>query len=365
MNPKWFNKDKDEWLRHIISVHFNPKEGTPYWLRFQRERGIDALREINCTDDLLKLGPMDERKFAELPIEEFIPKYLLENKSQILTAETGCTTGVVKHAAYSVSEFRQSFSDFFYSVAVKRDFPGHLNWLFAGPSGPHIIWYCAVEMAKKFGAMRPFAIDFDPRWVKKMNPQSMPFKRYKTHIAEQSLRIIRTQNIGILFTTPDIACTIAEELKPGERDKIRGIHLGGLPLMPNIYEKLRAHFMSAVIIPGYGNTLFGLTLEIKSPDNKFNVTYYPPGPRLIIEILKLSNNNGTAMYEKADYGERGRVAVHRLDEAFFIPNLIERDEAERTEPLQIGTWQNGKQDGIRNPASASDTDELTVREGLY
>ncbi len=365
MHPKWFDISTDEWIRHITEIHFHPEEGAPYWLKFQKERGIDALREIRRADDLIKLGPMDEKELARIPVEEFIPKRFMKDKSRILTAETGGTTGVVKNTAYSIGEFRYAFSDFFHKVASGRNFPGNLNWLFVAPSGPHIIYRSAIEMAKSFGAMSPFAVDFDPRWVKKLNPGSLPFKRYKAHILEQALRIIHTQNIGILFTTPDIALNIAEELKPRTRELIKGIHLGGLPVFPHIYEKLSGLFPSAVIIPGYGNTLFGLTLEVKHPDRDYNVTYYPPGPRLIIDILKLSDNKGPATLEKTDYGERGRVAFHRLDEIFFIPNLIERDEAERAEPESVCTWKAGSQDGIRNPAPSRDKKEITIKEGLY
>ncbi|RMF95169.1 MAG: hypothetical protein D6734_06125 [Candidatus Schekmanbacteria bacterium] len=365
MNYKWHNKSQNEWLRYILSIHFHQEEGAPYWLNIQRKLGIDVQKEIECIDDLLLLGPMDETALAKYPIEEFIPRILLKNKSQIITAESGGTTGTVKHTAYSLSEFREAFSEFFYITAVQRNFPGHLNWLFAAPSGPHIIHRSAMEMAARFGTMTPFAIDFDPRWIKKFSPNSMPFKRYKSHIIEQCLRILSTQEIGVLFTTPDIALSIAEELSPSQRNKIRGIHLGGMPLMPDIYEKITSLYSSAVIIPGYGNTLFGLTLEISPPDRNFNVVYYPPGPRIIIKIIKLSKNNGPAKLQEVEYGERGRVMIHRLDETLFLPNLIERDEAERALPLKVSTWDIGSQDGIKNPKTSPELKEATLREGLY
>jgi len=175
MHPKWFDISTDEWIRHITEIHFHPEEGAPYWLKFQKERGIDALREIRRADDLIKLGPMDEKELARIPVEEFIPKRFMKDKSRILTAETGGTTGVVKNTAYSIEEFRYAFSDFFHKVASGRNFPGNLNWLFVAPSGPHIIYRSAIEMAKIIWSnVTLLQLIFDPRWVKKIEPRFTP-----------------------------------------------------------------------------------------------------------------------------------------------------------------------------------------------
>lgn len=365
MQRDWRTSKGDEWLRHVVFIHFNPASGSPYWLKKESALGIDATKEIHTVDDLRILGPMAEEDLASVPVEEFIPKCFLENRPAIFTAETAGTTGVIKTTAYRIDEFRAAFSDFLRAVGIKRDFPGHLNWLFAGPSGPHIIHRSAIEMAVSFGAMQPFAIDFDPRWAKKLTPGSMALERYKAHILEQAVRIIETQDIGILFTTPDLALSIGAALPSRVRGRIRGMHLGGLPLTPVLYEKLEQSFNEAVIIPGYGNTLFGLTLEIEPHDGEYNVVYYPPGPRLKIEVCHVSGVDGSARLKKAEYGERGRIVAHRLDETFFIPNLIERDEGERVLPKEICTAPGVTQDGIKNPLPASDYTTRKVQEGLY
>ncbi|MGR3317345.1 MAG: hypothetical protein ACUZ8O_02535, partial [Candidatus Anammoxibacter sp.] len=43
---KWFSKAPDEWLRHVIAIHFDPDSGSEYWLNRERELGIDARKEI-------------------------------------------------------------------------------------------------------------------------------------------------------------------------------------------------------------------------------------------------------------------------------------------------------------------------------
>ncbi|MBI5375094.1 MAG: hypothetical protein HZA77_06635 [Candidatus Schekmanbacteria bacterium] len=358
----WRNCEKDEWLRHIISIHFNHSFGTPYWIKKESELGINAVKEIQSVEDLYILGQTPEEDLAITPVEEFMPKYFADNKPAFFTAESGGTTGIIKTTAYRVDEFRAAFSDFFRVIALSRNFPGHLNWLFAGPSGPHIIYRSAIDMAVSFGSMQPFAIDFDPRWAKKLPHGSMPFERYRAHILEQALRVIHIQNIGILFSTPDLAIAIGEAMHPLKRNRIRGIHIGGLPLTPESYEKIEALFHNAVIIPGYGNTLFGLTLEIEPHDKDYNVVYYPPGPRLIIDICDLTDSR---RMKKTDYGKRGRVVAHRLDEAFFIPNLIERDSAVRMDQKAVCTSPLDVQDGIQNPMPAADYRENYIQEGLY
>jgi hypothetical protein len=365
MQSDWRTAKSDQWLRHVVSVHFDPDSGSPYWLKKQNTLGIDARKEIHTADDLRILGPMAEEDLASVSVEEFIPKRFLANRSAIFTAESAGTTGVIKTTAYRIDEFRAAFADFLRAVGISRNFPGHLNWLFVGPSGPHIIHRSAIEMAVSFGAMEPFAIDFDPRWAKKLTRGSVALERYKAHILEQAVRIIETQNIGILFSTPDLALSLGDAVSATARARVRGMHLGGLPLTPTLYEKLDQSFTEAVIIPGYGNTLFGLTLEIEPHDEECNVVYYPPGPRLKIEICHVSGANGSASLKKAEYGERGRIVAHRLDEAFFIANLIERDDAERVLPKEICTAPGIAQDGIKNPLPAGDYTVRKIEEGLY
>ncbi len=365
MQSDWRASKADEWLRHIVSVHFDPAFGSPYWLKKESALGIDARNEIRTADDLPILGPMAEEDLASVPVEEFIPKRFLGNRPALFTAESAGTTGIIKTTAYRIDEFRGAFAGFLRMIGSNRHFPGHLNWLFVGPSGPHIIHRSAIEMAVSFGAMEPFAIDFDPRWAKKLMRGSVALERYKAHILEQALRIIETQNIGILFSTPDLALSIGDAVPPSVRARIRGMHLGGLPLTPALYEKLDQFFPDAVIIPGYGNTLFGLTLEVEPHDREYNVVYYPPGPRLKIEVCQVSGVNGSVRLKKVEYGETGRIIAHRLDEAFFIANLIERDEAERVSPKEICTAPGLLQDGIKNPLPAKDYTARKVEEGLY
>ena len=82
---------------------------------------------------------MCEDDLRRYPIEHFIPKIFLDQKSEFILGETAGTTGRPKVTAYLKEEFNAVFVDSFAFIAGKRGFPTGGNWLWIGPSGPHII----------------------------------------------------------------------------------------------------------------------------------------------------------------------------------------------------------------------------------
>lgn len=360
----WFNKNQDEWLREVLQVHFDKDYGTPYWLRREKKLGLSVLEEIRRIADLKLLGPMVEEDLATLSLEEFLPGTFLEKKSQLIIGETGGTTGKIKTTAYSDDEFTYAFVDFLKYVFEKREFPCALNWLYLGPSGPHIMFRNAQHLARALGFLEPFSVDFDPRWIKKMEQGSSGFERYKDHVLTQAERILHVQEIGLLFTTPVMALMLGERLSPSKRQKIRGMHLGGMTLAPRDYRQVREVYPNAVIIPGYGNTLFGVALELSpSPDDSVN--YYPPGPRLILKVIpKNGLPDGQRIAKEVAFGEKGQIMFHRLDKCFFIPNMVERDEAERVPPNREWEKRGFCLDGVKDPTPLSGSGYIS-EGGLY
>ena len=87
-NSKWLGLSPDEWLPSVVSRHFDPGHGSQYWLNKEKELGIDAKKEIKVFDDLKILGPMCEDDLRRYPIEHFIPKLFLEQKSDFILGET-------------------------------------------------------------------------------------------------------------------------------------------------------------------------------------------------------------------------------------------------------------------------------------
>jgi len=367
LNAKWHGMPLDAWVRHVVSLHFDPCAGSQYWLQKEKESGINAKRDISAFDDLKLLGPMKEQDLRKFPLEYFIPQSHHKNKENFILGETAGTMGQPKVTAYLKEEFAVIFVDWFRYIAEKRGFPKKANWLWAGPGGPHIIGKAVGPVASSMGSMDPFSIDLDPRWLKKLNPESLGYKRYINHVIDQALDIVQRQHIEVLYTTPPLLERLAGEMNQEQRMKIRGVHYGGVAIKPEQYRHFRNNlFPNAVHIAGYGNTLFGLCMELEDLTNG-DLEYFPPGPRMIVECISTKDGvqpDKNRLNQIVEYGEKGQVVCHRLDESFFIPNMFERDEAIRIAPTKTAKSLGIFQDGIRNPALLTGL-EANSKIGVY
>ncbi|HHT9152523.1 MAG TPA: hypothetical protein ACFYEM_03200, partial [Candidatus Hypogeohydataceae bacterium YC40] len=162
-----------------------------------------------------------------------------------------------------------------------------------------------------------------------------------------------------------------------KRLRIKGIHYGGMAIDKELLRLFKKElFPNAVHISGYGNTLFGLSLEVEySPD--YDLDYYPPGPRMLLQVVQferrmdglaqpeeLPHGAGEWCFQIVDYGEEGQIVFHRLDESFFIPNMLERDRGIRIAPSPMAQSLGITQDGVRNPVVLEKL-ENKVKVGLY
>lgn len=364
----WFGVLPDKWIQHVISIHFDPIDGARYWIQKEKDLGINARRDISSLDDLRIFGPFEEEDLRRYPVEYFIPKiFLRSKKNELILGETAGTTGLPKVTAYMKEEFNAVFVEWFRYIAEYRKFPRGVNWLWVGPGGPHIIGKAAGPVANSMGSIDPFSIDMDPRWVKKLKPDSIAYRRYIDHITEQALDIIRRQNIGVIYTTPPLLVRLAEKMTALQRSSIRGIHYGGVTVDKDLLKRFKnEYFTEAVHIAGYGNTLFGLCMEIEaSPD--YDLDYFPPGPRMVLQVVSTENGvfrDAYRLNRVVDYGERGQVVCHRIDESFFIPNMFERDEAIRIAATRTVQSLGVFQDGIRNPSILRGM-ETSIKTGVY
>jgi hypothetical protein len=319
-------------LERVLRIHFDAERGTPYWLEKQRELGIDAVKQIRTVEDLAILGPMAEHALAERPVEDFIPRALRGNNDYLI-AETAGTLGRPKTAVHRTDEFEAAFIVPFVQAARRAGFAEGGHWLFLGPTGPHIIGRAARRCAQALGAADAFTVDFDPRWAKKLPAGSFAAQRYLAHIEEQALAVLRVQKIEVLFVTPAVLSSLTEKIDDTRRGAIRGIHLGGMAASAEFMTRTAQMFPNAVILSGYGNTLFGMLPQLRySKETGFD--YFAHGDRLVVRLIPLGKNGEEPdIAACVDYGARGRVMVHRLDEMQFLPNLLERDTAVRIPPV--------------------------------
>jgi hypothetical protein len=207
----------------------------------------------------------------------------------------------------------------------------------------------------------------DPRWVKKLKPDSLAYKRYLNHIIEQALDVVKRQHIEVIYATPPLLLRLGEAMSFRQRMQIRGIHYGGVAIGQEQLKKFREElFPNAVHIAGYGNTLFGLCMEIEASAHG-DLDYYPPGPRMALQVVSTKNGihpDKNRLAQVVEYGEKGQVVCHRLDVSFFIPNMFERDEAIRIAPTKNTQSLGIYQDGVRNPSLLSGL-ETHAKVGVY
>ena len=284
----------DEHLREVLALHFHPQHGSRYWLARQKSLGFDVRDRVRRVVDLPLLGLMEPQQLTQRSAWEFVPQGIQQDRSQFLTAETGGTTGAPVPVVYSREDFEAAFVTPFVEVAGKIDFPTGGEWLFVGPTGPHIIGKAQRRLAEEMGAPDPWCVDFDPRWVKRLAPGSFAAKRYVDHVIAQSAAILSREAISVLFTTPPILQRLGKVLSDSERSQIAGVHYGGMSISADQINSFREQFPQAVHLSGYGNTLFGCALEVTDA-RRDNVEYFPRGPRLLFDVLREDKNGSSGI----------------------------------------------------------------------
>lgn len=328
---------RDERLQAVLSEHFDPRWGSPFWLERLSELDFNPVRDVQTVGDLWRFGPTSLERMATHPIEHFIPQRYHHDLRTFVLTESGGTSGPPKRSAYLQSEFEEAFVHPFVAAAQRVRFPRGVHWLFIGPTGPHIIGKAARACAAALDSMEPFTVDFDPRWVRKLPVGTMAHSRYVEHVAQQAEAILLTQSVGVLFATPPVLTALGQRLPNAVRSCIEGVHLGGLPSSPEFLHSLESEwFPNAVVLGGYGNSLAGLCPQVGSSPTGLP-EYAPYGERLIVDV------------ESGEDGPRGQVVFHRLDRSCFLPNVHERDWAERIELDTTATATGFGRVGLRDP----------------
>ncbi len=312
-------------IQTILAIHFDPEKGTPYWLEQEQKRSLDARKQIRTCADFHLLGPMRLDQLRSRPITDFIPAALLPELPKMILSETGGTTGTPCRRVFTPKEFNHAFiRPWLYAVA-KRNFPVKGRWLFVGPGGPHIIGQAARHMARAVESLEPFSVDCDVRWFRRQHQPSLGFTLYLEHVLDQAMNIIASQNIDVLFTTPILLSALAEQMNSRQRLQIRGIHTGGMVQTKEMTASLHHHFPNAVILPGYGNSLFGVTFEQEEPAPDQNSVFTMDDPALWLQLVPTASDDDIDLQTVQQAGETGRVVLHRLDPSFLLINLMERD----------------------------------------
>lgn len=346
--------DLNEWLRKILEIHFDPQDGTPYWLKKENELGIDVKKEIETVEDLHVLGLMDEEALRNLPVEDLMPKSLTK-KSVIMVAETGGATGAPKRAIWGQSYWKAAMEYALWGFNL-NGIPQGYNWLYAGPTGPHVFGFAMAELVRLTGDFF-FSLDLDPRYVRKlmMSQNFKGLESYMQHIQEQVMTILRSQKIGILLTTSKILEILPQRAPEELIRSFKGIVHGGTAMSVDTYKVFLEEVYPKIPMMGiYGNTLFGAAYQRPYRQGNYNLDYYPAFPYFYYNVVDFDDP-----WNEVGIGETGQIMGHRFAEGFLIVNMLERDEGEKIGPDKPFEW-----DGIRNPQIIRSR-SADIVEGVY
>lgn len=327
----------DAHVREIVAWHFNPETGAPFWLEYAKKLKFDPRKEIQSYADLKKLGHFQDEWLRGGPVRRWVPKAFAKDPVSIF--ETGGSTGVPK-SRINIRDYQTDYE--LYSATLSdKTFPPGSDWLMLGPSGPRRLRLSIEHLAQYRGGIC-FMVDLDPRWVNKLIKQGkhQELQEYKNHVIEQGLIILKAhENIRCIFTTPKLLEALCEKISLPKYG-ITGIFCGGTEMNAQFHRFAREELVPGIdFVPTYGNTLMGLACyKPFDPSDNYAITYYPPNPRAVFELVNPDNPE-----QPVDYKQTGRVMLTTLTKEFFMPRFLERDEGERAEPIDLYPW-----DGVSN-----------------
>jgi hypothetical protein len=340
--------DPDSRLRDVLALHFHPELGSLYWLRRQEQLGWNVRDRVRTPDDLWLLGRMPPDDLRRFPVRDFTPRAFHGQLPQFIIGETAGTSGKPCATAYRQDEFHEAFIRPFLEAAGAAGFPRGEPWLWVGPTGPHIIGKVVRVLAQETGSLDPFSVDFDPRWAKRLAEGSLGRQRYLDHIVGQALDVLAREHVGVLFTTPPTLAALARRMTDRQREAVRGVHYGGMSIDPAAVNDFRSAFPRAVHLSGYGNTLFGVLMEVEDRPRQA-LDYWVASDRILFHVAGWPEADETWPPPRLERGATGRVLFHRLDESCLLVGVVERDEAERIAPSPAALSLGWCADGLRNP----------------
>jgi len=353
IHPQQASEELDAHVRETVRWHFSEETGTPYWLDFARQANWNPLTDLHGFDDLMRFEHFNDELLRSEPHKRWIPKAFKDRPYFIF--ETGGTTGMPKQRLSwedhltDYTEFSQDLDDAFFT-------PGG-NWLMLGPTGPRRLRLAIEHLAQLRGGSC-FFVDLDPRYVRKLlaRRKHNEVRRYMEHVIDQAVEILTLREVTCLFATPRLLEALGERLSLPSQG-IRGVFCGGTSMTPQGIRFLSEEVLEgrAQLVPTYGNTLMGLARgKPVGPEDDWELTYYAPQPRAVLRVVDPQNTERTV-----EYGQWGRVELTTMTREFFMPRLLERDEAVRREPIDRYPW-----DGVGDvrPLGAG---QQTVSEGVY
>jgi phenylacetate-coenzyme A ligase PaaK-like adenylate-forming protein len=349
--------DPDEFVRAGMEWHFNPETGSAYWLKRAETLSFDPRADVKGVEDLA-LFPNIVDELRNVRVEDLIPRGCGPAPGVVEVYESGGTTGAPKRVVVLPGWWDQNTAGT--SAALDaHGFPRNVNWLAVTPSGPHLAGQLGSRAVAERGGIN-FSVDMDPRWVKKLIAAGKVDEAgaYAEHLVEQAAFLLRTQDIGVLVTTPPLLERIArhDDLVDLINKKVQGIVWAGAHMDADTRYLYRAEVFPGVKLCGmYGSTMIlGSATERAGGNGDDPCVFDPPAPFITFRVI----DPGTG--RPVGYGERGQVVMNHVSKSMLLPNNLERDIATRVEPLpgQAG-------DSVADVSPVASFDGEDVIEGVY
>lgn len=317
------NEPLSDRQRTLLALHLDAREGSAWWIERAQALGVRP-EDFQTLGDLAAFGPMDREAMARRSFRDFLPRERRENPRGLILGETGGTTGQALTMAWTRDDFERAFVDPLLTELEERGIAWPKQWLFAGPTGPHIIGKAADALAQATTGMDALKVDFDPRWHRRLTTGGTASARHLDHIAAQALAHLRREPADALFITPSLlAWLLRDEANRPLFDGLKLLHFGGQSIAPqevaDFAERLPA---ACALINGYGNSMFGCVVEHRPEEPLVYRTR--PADRLLLSLRDWKE----PAREVAE-NEWGQVMFHRFDESALLLNVFERDEAQK------------------------------------
>ncbi|WOI58937.1 aminotransferase class III-fold pyridoxal phosphate-dependent enzyme [Streptomyces fradiae] len=344
-------------LAAAMEWHFNPQTGSRFWLERARTLDFDPRRDVRTEADLA-LFPNVVDELRDVRVEDLVPRGYGDAPVPPDVYESGGTTGPPKRVAW-LPDLHERLTAWHCEALDARGVPRGVNWLTIGPSGPHVFAPISRTMAHRRGGI-PFTVDLDPRWVKKCvaEGRAEDAKRYAEHVLDQVRAILRSQDVGVVFTTPPLLEAMAgdDELAGLLDRKVSTLIWGGASMSVDTRTLLREEvFPGARLIGFYGSTMVGGGMYERAGSGPHEPsTFDPPYPFISLRVVD------PATGATVPYGERGQVVMSHVSRSMLLPNNLERDTALRVRPAGDGAG-----DAVADIRPVPTFGGTTVIEGVY
>lgn len=348
--------DPDAYLRAAIRWHFSPETGSPFWLRRAASLGFDPLTEVTTFADLARF-PNVVDELRDVDVHDLVPAGYGPTPPAPQVFESGGTTGAPKRVIvmpdWDYQGQRWEIDDLGDDAHVRGR-----GLLLVTANGPHAVGYTQRRLAEALQA--PFhTVDFDPRWVKKLIARGAAeeVSAYVDHIVDQAGYVLRSQDIGVMMTTPPLLSAMArhDELVDAINDKVSVIKLGGAHLDEDTRALLPEIFPKARVLEVYGSTMVVGQVGARTPRSIDDpVVFDGRSPYITWTVIDAQTG------EQVPYGERGQVLMNHVSKAMFLPNNLERDTA-----IRMPTLDGAVGDALSDIAPVATFGGEAVIEGVY